>query len=70
MSVYQVEEFYICTTGMRLNKDMITGIIKLLKSEGFSDYEIQDGGQVIVNDIDSEHTALELEEKIYKIAGL
>ena len=64
MSVYQVEEFYICTTGAKMSEKTIDAIKELFSNEGWRDYEFQNGGQIFVDGIPSEHEALELEEKI------
>jgi len=64
MSVYQVEEFYICTTGTKMSEKTIDAIKELFSNEGWRDYEFQNGGQIFVDGIPSEHEALELEEKI------
>ena len=67
MSVHQVEEFYIHTTGEKLSEKTKHDIKQLFSDEDYSDYEFHFGGQITVNDIESEHEALELEEKIYAI---
>jgi hypothetical protein len=64
MSVSQVEEFYIHTTGRKMSESTIDAIKELLSNEGWRDYEIQIAGQIVVDGIPSEHEALELEEKI------
>lgn len=70
MTVYQIEEFYICTTGLNLNENQKQAIIEHLSNEGYSNYEFQDGGQIIVDNIPSEHEGEALEGKIYELAGV
>lgn len=70
MSVYQVEQYYVYTTGLNLSDDQKTAIIEYLNNEGWSNYEIQEGGQVVVDDFESEGEAQEVEEEIYRLAGL
>jgi len=64
MSVYQVEEFYLCTTGLSLNDKQKKAIEDHLSNEGYSSYEFQDGGQLVVDDIESECAGEELESRI------
>lgn len=69
MTVYQVEEYYLCTTGMNLNEKQKKAIEDHLSEEGYSNYEFQDGGQLVVDDIPSEHEGEVLEDEIYKLAN-
>lgn len=67
MSVYQVEEYYICTTGKKINSGQKLAIEKLLGNEGYLNYEIQEGGKIIVDDIPSKEDGNTLEDAIYEI---
>ncbi|MBL4800183.1 MAG: hypothetical protein JKY50_22535 [Oleispira sp.] len=70
MSVYQVEEFYICTTGLNLSDTQEAAIKAHLSDEGYSRYEFMEGGQMVVDGIPSEHEGETLETKIYELAGV
>jgi hypothetical protein len=65
MSVYQVEQYYICTDEeVEISEESRVKIKTLLSDEGWTDYDIRDDGQIIVDGIECESEALELENKI------
>jgi hypothetical protein len=67
MSVYQVEEYYICTTGEKINTEQRRAIEELLSNEGYSNYGFENDGQITVDGFSSEDDAEEIESAIYKI---
>tara|TARA_R110000850_G_C9778574_1_gene448150 strand:+ start:43 stop:261 length:219 start_codon:yes stop_codon:yes gene_type:complete len=66
MTVYQVQEYYICTTGEKLNGEQREAIKELLKSKGYSNYKFEASGQITVDDIPSEEEGEILEDQIYE----
>ena len=66
MTVYQVQEYYICTTGEKLSDEQKEAIKELMKNEGYSNYEFRANGQITVDDIPSEEEGEILEAQIYE----
>lgn len=67
MSVYQVEEYYICTAGLSATNEQKSAIENLLREEGYSNYHFEDGGQLFIDDISNVEEGEELESKIYEL---
>jgi hypothetical protein len=68
MSVYQVEEYYIHMSGLKVSAPQKEAIEELLNDEGFSNYEFQDNDTVlVVDDITSESDGDTLESEIESI---
>ena len=67
MTVYQVEEYYIYTTGVKLSGKQKEAIKEHLSDEGYSEYQFEDNGQITVDGISSEEDGETLEAQIYEI---